>query len=286
MKTSNPTGRPTTGQVFTSAPPTPSPDVIGEASECFTDWKILESSIEGSSGGTFVICPDTILYPGSSDFSAISFPKNSDCVVLCGVDGNSKNNCTVIGGTTHFVISDSTISVTMRGLEMRDAVETSILAHGGEGATASFYDCTWKHNYGDFGGAVDLWTRSNKAMTAHFEKCYFTENESDFGAVNIEAGHVTFNICHFLSNISYETISGSAISVRQEHGIRGQVNIIDTCFTYNNAVKGYGTVFIEEETTSGNVYEGNHGAENVAGGSNGCTGIYEEEGNNCVQIPQ
>lgn len=279
IETSYPTGRPTTSQVFITSAPTPTVD-------CFDDWNMLEASIESSSGGTFIICPNTVLYPMANDFSAISFPENADFVILCGANGNSTNNCTVMGGTSHFVIAESTSSVTIRGLEMRGAAETSILAHGGEGATASFYDCTWKHNYGDFGGAIDIWTRSNKAMTVNFEECYFTENGSDFGAVNIEAGDVTFDNCHFLSNMSYETVSGSAISVRQEHDILGQLNIINCCFTYNDALKGYGTVFVEEGTTIGNVYQDNHGAENMAGGLNGCSGIYEEEGDVCIEIPK
>lgn len=251
---------------------------------CFTEWTLLKTSIEGSSGGTFVICRDTLFKLGANNMNeAIKFPSESNTIVKCGENGTRSDNCTISGSSSHFELSSSTSHASIHGVTMEKSSMTSVLAFGGDGATAKFWDCVWKENYGRFGAAVDVWSRGSVAMNVSFIKCLFSNNDSDFGAVNIEAARASFSECNFTNNTSSDFFSGSAITTRINSRKSGTLSVTQTWFADNNAQGGQGTVFVETGSTSAVVLSGNRGIDNRVGGG-WCNDVYQEEGPECAPL--
>lgn len=252
-----------------------------DTGECHADWDDLKESIEDSvSGGTFILCSNSHMIVDARS-PAINIPPESTVIVKCGQSGKRSENCTLTGGNSHFMLDLSSSHMSIYGVTMKGASETSVLAWGGDGATATFMDCLWEGNQGEFGAAVDVYTRGNTAMEAVFIRCSFIGNDSTYGAVNIEAGTVLFDQCHFIKNTSTDHFSGSAITNRMVPRLKGNLEIALTCFIENGTQNGQGTVFVADESVDLFTMTENKGEMNVVG-QGSCNGIFEEDGDKCT----
>jgi hypothetical protein len=105
---------------------------------------------------TYIMCPDTVYMVG--DFIAGNIPPFSggdaffqprpNVRIICGEDGSSANNCTIIGGTVHVAAStivsmtESPTNVVFQGLTFADTSRYSFW--GNMPGDITFNDCIFK----------------------------------------------------------------------------------------------------------------------------------------------
>jgi hypothetical protein len=93
---------------------------------------------------TYVICPNTVFDMDETYY----WEMNGNTNYLCGVDGSSKNNCTVTGGTVHFLIysfaydRSSKENILVSGFTFQKATE--IVGQIGYWGKHTFRDCIFR----------------------------------------------------------------------------------------------------------------------------------------------
>jgi len=222
---------------------------------------------------TFVVCPGTDLVPeeitsGGEVFTDIWFYQ-SGIRLLCGNDGQSRNMCKFKGGLSHLYVPDDDIEdIYVSGFSFEGATETSLMTYGTSISTATFVDCHWDDNSGEEGGAVNIWhtyDARGQAQKVTFEKCSFTNNKADDGAILVEGGKITMRECQVSNNEG-----GWAVELQLD----STAEIYDTCFTNNP-----GPVYIYKGSQVA-VSENNHGRNNN-GDEYNCEGSWDDTGDSC-----
>jgi hypothetical protein len=116
-------------------------------STCYSTWEELDTAIGiASEGFTFQICENTRMELSESA-SAISILQ-PDTVLRCGNDGSILNDCTISGGSSHFVVNASS---SFHGITFSGASTVSVQVFSdlvAESAKVEFKECYWNNNDG------------------------------------------------------------------------------------------------------------------------------------------
>ena len=158
------------------------------------------------------------------------------------------------------VLSD--ISIT--GFAFIGASNTTVGAWGySDVSTAVLRYCYFSDNFGEFGGAVNIYHETKDGMKLWLEECTFVNNVAKYGsAVLVEAGWASVSLCSFTGHRGAP--AGSTVEVSDEGWpieviFYGTLVLNDSCFQDN-----VGTVYIYEEGTI-EEYGGNFAALNQGG---------------------
>jgi hypothetical protein len=204
-----PTSSPTTSFVPTMSPT--APFCSDGTTRGYDSWVALGDAIEsGHNGQTFVLCPNTLFDP--NDFStddiiivpdtAIIVDDILDLTIQCGTSGTLDQNCTIQSGESHFWLRGDVGDITFNGIRFEQADQTSILAYASSSSTATFTDCVWSNNEGQFGSGVNIWSDLlRERMTVVIIGCEFVNNTSIEGTLVVEGGTLEVESCIFLGTI-------------------------------------------------------------------------------------
>ncbi len=115
-------------------------DIIAEIND-------MTANMLGQSQPNYVytLCPNTI-FDGSYRLT----PMLNASSFVCGQNGDSRDNCTIIGGNVQiYLIETSFTSIqytSFHGLTLDSSTEFGVAAFGTNASTAEFFDCHWKVN--------------------------------------------------------------------------------------------------------------------------------------------
>jgi len=262
-------------------PSLPAPLCTDGKTQGYSSWGDLTDAVKGSRGNqTIVLCPNTVFDPNefaSDDViivpdTAILIEDKQDLTFQCG-NGTLDQNCTIRSGETHFWFQGEVGNIDFQGIRFEEADQSSILAYASSSSTATFTDCSWKRNEGEYGSVVNLWNDiPGERMTVRFRNCEFHNNTSVQGTLVAEGGTLEVESCNFREN------SDGAIYVQNGGRL---LSLIGCCFEnnpYSDAV-----VTIESDSSLG-IAENNFGIDNnlMPGEASNCSDI--RVGDNCLDF--
>lgn len=277
--TSSPSNRPTISMNPTDSH-APTRYYCLDGSEGYFYWKSLVEDVQASNGDeTFVICANIKFNPYAITYdkyraSDITIYRNN-ITIQCGQDGSSENECIFEGGLSHFFIGGSASNIHIKGITMKDATESAILAYGSTIGSVTFEDCYFINNQGTLGSAItarnDVLVGAT-AMTVEVIDCEFRFNVSplatilSYGPLNLERSIIT-------STTTDNSDQGWAVIM----GDTGTLSMSGTCIENNhNSI-----YFLDKAVLALN--DKNFGRNNTSGiGS--CEGIYLSGRSECVKL--
>jgi len=215
-----------------------------------------------------VFNPQEFLADGSQilPFTVIQITDKSNITVQCGSTGSSDHNCTIRTGESHFWLQGKVTLIKFLGITFQQALQTSILAYASYGSDASFIDCSWDDNGGDYGAAINIWHELDPIrMEINLYNCVFSNNTSNATVIYNEGGSLFVDNCKFYGN------NYGAVLVK----LGGMVSVTYSCFEENAFF--YPAIYIDEDSSL--YFEaGNYGRDNSLSLSNeNCTDILWED---------
>lgn len=195
-------------------------------------------------------------------YTVIQISDKSNITIQCGDKGSLDQNCTIRTGESHFWLQGKVTMIKFLGIKFEQAIQTSILAYAGYGSDATFIDCYWESNEGEYGAAINIWHQLDPVrMEISLYNCAFVNNTSSARVISNEGGSLFVNKCKFYSNLN------GAILV--EEG--GMVSVTYSCFEDNNFL--YPVITIDRASVL--YFEaGNYGRNNSPSlGDKNCTDI-------------
>jgi len=240
--------------------------------------------VQASNGDEiFVICADTKFNPYEITYdgykaSDISIYK-SNITIQCGQDGSSENDCIFEGAKSHFFIGGSATNILLKGITMKDATESAVLAYGRTIGSVSIEDCVFSSNTGTLGSAITARNdvvEDATAMSVEVKDCEFRNNLSPLatifsdGPLYIEGSIISASSTAAIADDSNQ---GWAIIM----GNLGTLSMSGTCIEDN-----INSIFLLDNAVLA-LNSNNFGRNNVLGiGS--CEGIYLSGLNECVKL--
>lgn len=265
-----------TPSLFPSQTPSLSPSlsVLPSSAGCLRSWDQLYTAIKDvdNNGGTFTICPNTVMNVDSEQDETPIVIDSNNVIVQCGATGARDNRCAIFGGENHFQIDGGSSNIQFLGLRFIGALETSINAFGNSDANARFVDCEWMEGIGPQQILVD--GRENGSMSVEFDDCLFRKNTSSDSTIK--------NIGGFLS------LSTTLLDENEaENGIislstNGVLSLRDNCFVSNVVEKDQGIIVVGEGSTVN--ARDNFGRGNSVGENNICTAILDVDEETCTDF--
>lgn len=107
---------------------------------CYSDWTSLSNAIDFNPGGTFTLCPNTVL--NVDGLSSIVL-RDDNTTIRCGESGRRENSCVIFGGLTQFEIQGSPKGLIFEGMTFLASSSAAVNAFGDSSASVAFIDCEW-----------------------------------------------------------------------------------------------------------------------------------------------
>lgn len=171
-------------------------------------------------------------------YTVIQISDKSNITIQCGTTGTSDQNCTIRTGESHFWLQGKVTQIKFLGITFQQARQTSILAYASFGSDASFIDCAWDSNEGDYGAAINIWHELDPIrMEINLYNCLFSNNTSNATVIYNEGGSLFVDYCNFYGN------DYGAVLV--EEG--GMISVTFSCFIDNIFL--YPAIYIDDDAS-------------------------------------